>query len=68
VTFARANGSSSRKVFHHREGELTPGAHAISKKHSFRDLSTRKHYPGAHRFEIIINGVVLAEGVVTLLP
>ena len=68
VSFARANDHTARKVFHHREGEFAPGTHAISKKHSFRDLSTRKHYPGAQQFEIIVNGVTLAEGAITLQP
>ena len=58
MTFARARGKQSSKVFHHREGEFQPGSHTIRKKHSFRDLSTRNHYPGEHRIEIVINGVI----------
>ena len=67
VLFIRANGKTSRKVFHQRETEFAPGRHTISKKHSFRDLSTRKHYPGEHGFEIIVNGVVKEQGTATLL-
>ncbi len=59
IHFMRANGRRTRKVFHHRENSFTPGRHAIKKKQSFRDLSTRKHYPGEHLIEIIVNGVVL---------
>jgi 3-methyladenine DNA glycosylase AlkC len=67
VNFVRLKGKSSRKVFFHRETEFAPGLHTISKKHSFRDLSTRTHYPGDHLFEIIVNGVVKARGSVKLL-
>jgi 3-methyladenine DNA glycosylase AlkC len=67
VNFVRSKGKSSRKVFHQREFEFAPGLHTISKKHSFRDLSTRTHYPGEHLFEIIVNGVVKKQGSVRLL-
>jgi 3-methyladenine DNA glycosylase AlkC len=68
IIFARSGGKTSRKVFHHRESEFAPGRHAIRKKHSFRDLSTRKHYAGEQGIEIIVNGVVKGRGVVRLLP
>ena len=29
---------------------------SYEKKHSFKDLSTRKHYPGIHSIAIIVNG------------
>jgi 3-methyladenine DNA glycosylase AlkC len=67
VVFAKARGKTSRKVFHQREAEFAPGSHQIRKKHSFRDLSTRKHYPGQHLFEIIVNGIVKGRGSVELL-
>ena len=68
IIFARSRGNTSRKVFHHRESEFAPGRHAIRKKHSFRDLSTRKHYAGEQEIEIIVNGVIKGRGVVRLLP
>lgn len=38
-----------------------PGKHVFSKKHSFKDMSTRKHYPGEHHIALIMNGVEKAK-------
>lgn len=57
VSFVKARGKLSHKIFQIKEGSFEPGRHAITRKHSFRDLSTRKHYPGPHQFTIIVNGV-----------
>jgi 3-methyladenine DNA glycosylase AlkC len=57
VDFVKANGRLSRKIFQMKEARFKPGRHTISKKHSFQDLSTRKHYPGRHQIAIIVNGV-----------
>ncbi|MBN2772707.1 MAG: DNA alkylation repair protein [Prolixibacteraceae bacterium] len=54
--YVKANGKTSPKVFQIKEVELKPGVHSVKKKHSFVNMSTRKHYPGEHTFEIVING------------
>jgi 3-methyladenine DNA glycosylase AlkC len=56
VYYVKARGSLSRKVFHLREDSFKPGSHVISRKRSFADQSTRKHYPGEHHISIIVNG------------
>ena len=56
VYFMKANGKWSRKVFKITENTYAPGRHEFSKKHSFADQSTRKHYPGEHHIAIIVNG------------
>ncbi len=56
VYFMKANGKLSKKVFKLSEKEYAPGTHGISKKHSFADMSTRRHYPGEQRISIIVNG------------
>ena len=66
ITFVKAYGKTSRKVLHLREREFAPGHHVIEKRHSFRDLSTRKHYPGEHHIEILVNGVPKASGALLL--
>ena len=66
IHFVKASGKTSPKVFQMKEVEMTPGIHAIVKKHSFKDLSTRKHYPGEHSMEIVVNGVVKAENSLVL--
>ena len=57
VSFVKARGKLSGKIFQIKEGSYEPGRHAISRKHSFKDLSTRKHHPGTHQISIIVNGI-----------
>jgi len=57
VHYAKKSGTAGRKVFKLKELHLEPGANVtISKKQSFKDFSTRKHYPGKHALEIMVNG------------
>jgi 3-methyladenine DNA glycosylase AlkC len=56
VYFMKANGKQSKKVFMITENTYKPGSHSFKKKHSFKNLSTRKHYPGEHKISIIVNG------------
>jgi len=57
VDYVKANGTRSKKVFHLSElewrGSMKKG---FVKNHSFRELTTRKHYPGVHRISVIVNG------------
>ncbi len=57
IHFRKANGSLSKKVFSISENTFSNPKTEFSKKHSFRNLTTRKHYAGEHFFEIIVNGV-----------
>lgn len=66
VDYVKANNKISRKIFQIREDDYKEGSHTFSRKHSFKELSTRKHYPGLHRFTIFINGVGKATGSVKL--
>jgi hypothetical protein len=58
VHYVKANRKTSPKVFQIKEVEMQPGVHSIIKKHSFKNMSTRKHYPGEHKFEVVVNGEV----------
>jgi len=66
VYFAKAKGKISKKVFKISENTYKPGDHEKSGKHSFADLSTRKHYPGEHKISIIVNGVEKTQAIFTL--
>lgn len=66
VDFVKANNKISRKIFQIKEADFEAGSYTITKKHTFKDLSTRKHYPGKHQFAIIVNGVETAKGIVDL--
>jgi 3-methyladenine DNA glycosylase AlkC len=55
----KANGKMSPKVFKWTRINLAPNTRkTISKKHSFKAVTTRKYYKGAHKIEILINGKV----------
>ena len=58
VHYAKANGSQAEKVFKLGTSVLGPGESAkFSKRHAFRQMTTRRHHPGAHVLELQVNGV-----------
>ncbi len=58
VYFVKANGSTSPKVFKGAELKIAPGGQAaVGKSISVAQHTTRKHYPGVHRFEVMLNGI-----------
>lgn len=61
VHYVKSSGKTSPKVFQISETILKKGTHRIEKKLSFANLTTRKHYPGRHKIEIVVNGEVKAE-------
>lgn len=66
VHYVKANGSTSVKVFRGKEVDLDGGAD-IRRTISFAHHSTRRQYPGPHRIEALINGVVQPLGVVDVV-
>jgi 3-methyladenine DNA glycosylase AlkC len=63
VHFVKANRGASPKVFKVREIELNSGERAsLSKLISLRQHTTRKHHPGTHTVEVIVNGVTMPGG------
>lgn len=57
IDYVKANGKRLRKIFKISEVSIRKNEKkSYEKKHSFADLSTRKHYPGIHSIAIIING------------
>ncbi|MBF0287316.1 MAG: DNA alkylation repair protein [SAR324 cluster bacterium] len=57
IHFVKANGKQVPKVFKLAKKKINNcESLKISKKHSFKPISTRKYYPGEHFLEIIING------------
>lgn len=58
IHYVKANGRQSAKVF--KIGALTLAAgetRSLSKRHSFRSMTTRAHHPGIHALELQINGI-----------
>lgn len=69
VTFPRPGGKHYRKLFKLSEKEAGPGTSVEGvRRHSFADLSTRRHYPGVHRLSLIVNGQEAAAAETELLP
>lgn len=67
VYFMKANGKSSKKVFHITENTFEGGkTHTYERRHPFRDFTTRKHYAGEHVIAIIVNGKELAQAKLIL--
>jgi hypothetical protein len=60
IDFVKANGSTSRKLFKITEHSFDHTERQYARTHHFKDLTTRKHYPGQHRLSVIINGMELA--------
>jgi len=61
VHFVKSNGKVSRKVFKIGEGEVKDNEKVYLKTHSLKQLTTRKHYPGEHKLEVLVNGQSVAE-------
>ena len=57
IHYYKKTGVLSPKVFKLKEIQL-PGNGTVHlvKKHRFQDFTTRKHYPGKHAIEILMNG------------
>lgn len=68
VHYVKASGQGKAKVFKLKTLELTPGQTAtLVKTLSLAEMSTRKHYPGFHRVDVILNGEAQTLGEFELL-
>lgn len=57
VYYVKAGGKPGRKLFKITENRYAKGKRiSFNKKLSFKDLTTRKHYPGKHSLAIVVNG------------
>jgi 3-methyladenine DNA glycosylase AlkC len=63
VHYVKASGDTRAKVFKLTETTL-PAGHKlkIGKRISMQAMTTRKHYPGAHRIDLLVNGAAFALG------
>jgi 3-methyladenine DNA glycosylase AlkC len=57
IDYVKSNGKRNRKIFQISEISLKENQKkSYTKKHSFADSSTRKHYAGSHSITLIVNG------------
>jgi 3-methyladenine DNA glycosylase AlkC len=67
IDFVKANGKTSQKVFQLSEKSYRAGVYSLRKTHATADLTTRKHYPGAHQLAVVVNGKEMAAATFALL-
>ncbi len=68
VRYIKANGTHRPKVFKLKTVELAPReAVPLNKTLSLMQLTTRKHYPGTHHMELMVNGRAYPLGTFELL-
>ncbi len=67
IDFVKSGNKVSRKIFLLSDRTLI-GNHVLqgSKFHSFKELTTRKHYPGLHKIVLLVNGKEIAETSIIL--
>lgn len=69
VHYARAGDKTAAKVFKLKTFDLAPrDSVALAIRQTIRNFSTRRHYPGRHQVELIINGRAMATAGFELLP
>ncbi len=60
ITYQKTR-DTGRKIFKLSEKEILPNTmQTFKRSQSFADMTTRKHFPGVHTLEIVVNGVVRA--------
>lgn len=68
VYYARAGGKTAVKVFKWKTFDLAAGdTVALRISQVIRDFSTRRHHPGQHNVELIVNGQTMATSEFALL-
>lgn len=61
IDFIKARGTKSPKAFLLSDKTISGDVSLNgSRKHSFKDLTTRKHYPGEHKITLMVNGKEVA--------
>lgn len=69
IGFQRSNGTVSPKTFKLTSRRIAPGESvAVTKTHSFRRITTRTYYPGAHFVTVHANGRQSPPADFTVLP
>jgi len=63
IHFIKANGKANAKVFKLKAVTLAPGETIpMQKKISLAEMTTRKHYPGKHEVDVLLNGEAIRLG------
>ncbi len=61
IFYQKKTGKALPKVFKWKEVDIKDKEELLlTKKQRFQDFTTRKHYPGRHRLEVLVNGEAVA--------
>ncbi|UNK18027.1 DNA alkylation repair protein [Paenibacillus sp. N3/727] len=60
IGYMKANGKQAPKRYKCSDKMYAPGGHKVTKKQSFKVISTRRFYPGEHSLDILVNGKRMA--------
>jgi 3-methyladenine DNA glycosylase AlkC len=67
IHYVKANGIARPKVFKLKQLTLAAGETVVFRKRvSLQEMTTRKHYPGIHHVDVVINGVAQSLGKFSL--
>ncbi|HWQ43643.1 MAG TPA: hypothetical protein VN456_16640 [Desulfosporosinus sp.] len=67
IDFIKSNGKPSRKLFLLADKTVAGATHlSRTRRHSFAELTTRRHYPGIHRIVLQINGQEAAQTILNI--
>ena len=55
-SWVKSNNIHNKKVFMISQNEIKSSSKKFTKKQSFKNMTTRKHYLGKHFIAILING------------
>ncbi len=62
IHFQKANGELKPKVFKWKVGKLDKNGYLkAKKKHAIKPITTRRYYNGAHKIEVLVNGMSVIE-------
>ena len=56
IDYLKSNNTHNKKVFMISQNDIKSKSKKFTKKQSFKEMTTRKHYLGKHYISIIING------------
>ncbi|WP_428025826.1 DNA alkylation repair protein [Arcobacter sp.] len=62
IDYLKSNNTHNKKVFMISQNDIKSKNKKFTKKQSFKEMTTRKHYLGKHYLSIIINGKEMIKG------
>ncbi len=68
IDFVKIRGNTSHKLFLLSDKTVLGGTHISgTKRHSFADLTIRRHYPGKHQIALLVNGQRQADAMLEII-